>query len=465
MTQLETLDKGGDVRAIVADRGEAPAAWRLYVNKLIAAEISSISRYSPVVIQLAPRATDSRSLLNVVDCKSKVDCPDVAQLTTSVGGVIPEYTVVLCNGNFNHEHDIDGLLRSVFSQLPRSGRLVAVAYNPYLRWVYKLANQLGLRHGEEPCTFVTTTALHDIAKLSGFEVVRSRAVGFFPWPLGGLGNLLNRICPVIPIVNWFSLASVITLRPVKKLAKRPSLTVVIPARNEKGNIESALKRMPDFGAPLEVIFVEGHSSDGTWEEIQRVAAEYSDRFTLKCFQQTGKGKADAVRLGFSHASSDLLTILDADLTIPPELLVRFYDAWERGFGDFINGNRLVYPMEGAAMKFLNWLGNVFFAKALSAVLGTKIGDSLCGTKLVSRADYERFIAWRKDFGDFDPFGDFELIFPAAILGLGIIDIPMRYRDRVYGSTNIRRFYHGWMLLRMTVIGFLRVRLGAAVRDL
>ena len=146
--------------------------------------------------------------------------------------------------------------------------------------------------------------------------------------------------------------------------------------------------------------------------------------------------------------------------MPPELLGRFYDAWCRGLGDFVNGNRLVYPMEGAAMKFLNWLGNVFFAKALSSVLGARLGDSLCGTKMVTKADYERFCAWRKDFGEFDPFGDFELLFPAALLGLGIIDIPIRYRDRVYGSTNIRRFYHGWMLLKMTAIGFFRLKLGA-----
>jgi glycosyltransferase involved in cell wall biosynthesis len=210
---------------------------------------------------------------------------------------------------------------------------------------------------------------------------------------------------------------------------------------------------------IEVIFVEGHSNDGTWEEIQRVAAEYGDRFRILSFKQTGKGKADAVRLGFSHATKDLLVILDADLTMPPELLPRFYDAYREGLADFINGSRLVYPMEGEAMRFLNRLGNVFFAKALSLVLGTPVGDSLCGTKLVARHDYERFKRWRADFGDFDPFGDFELLFPAAELGLGLVDIAIRYRDRTYGSTNISRFRHGWMLLKMTVTGFFRIKMG------
>src|SRR4030095_10294399 len=158
----------------------------------------------------------------------------------------------------------------------------------------------------------------------------------------------------------------------------------------------------------------------------------------KAFQQTGKGKADAVRLGFRNASGDVLTILDADLTMPPELLGRFFDAYCSGYADFVNGTRLVYPMEGEAMRPINWLGNVFFAKALSSVLQSRVGDSLCGTKLLARHDYERLERWPNDFGDLDPFGDFELLFPAAVLGLGIIDIPIRYRTRTYGSTNIHR---------------------------
>ena len=145
--------------------------------------------------------------------------------------------------------------------------------------------------------------------------------------------------------------------------------------------------------------------------------------------------------------------------MPPELVRRFVDAWRGGAADFVNGNRIVYPMEGDAMRFLNRLGNVFFAKVLTWILGVRLGDCLCGTKLVARSDYVRMQAWRRDFGDFDPFGDFELLFPAAILGLGVVDVPIRYRARTYGSTNIRRFRHGLMLLRMTAVGFFRVKLG------
>jgi glycosyltransferase involved in cell wall biosynthesis len=259
-------------------------------------------------------------------------------------------------------------------------------------------------------------------------------------------------------VRWFGLASVVVLRPVVP-SEPGGITCVIPARNERGNIEHALQRFPDLKCRTEIIFVEGHSNDGTWEEIQRVARIYQHRFQIKAFRQTGKGKADAVRLGFQNATEPLLCILDADLTMPPEMLSRFYAAYCEGKGDFINGSRLVYPMEGDAMRFLNRLGNVFFAKALSWVMDMRISDSLCGTKFVTRSDYHRMQAWRADFGDFDPFGDFELLFPAASLGLGVVDIPVRYLSRTYGSTNISRFRHGLQLLRMTLIGFFQMKMG------
>jgi glycosyltransferase involved in cell wall biosynthesis len=186
---------------------------------------------------------------------------------------------------------------------------------------------------------------------------------------------------------------------------------------------------------------------------------YKEVFSMRLLQQTGQGKSDAVRLGFAHSTGELVTVLDADLTMPPELLPRFCEAYSAGLADFINGSRLLYPMEEDAMRGLNRIGNVFFAKTLSYVLDTRIADSLCGTKLMARRDYERFCEWRNDFGEFDPFGDFELIFPAAVLCLGIIDVPIRYHARAYGSTNIQRFTDGWQLLKMTLIGFFKIKMG------
>lgn len=431
-----------------------------YFYSIIGAEISSITRYYDRVIHWDSVASPNAALKEFVNCPRVESIAENSTLP-NLTGEKSQRTAIVMNGVFNHNHDIEGMLSQLKRQLSRTSRLIAVVYNPYLSWVYRLVNLLGMRQGEQPTTFITEKDFENIAKLAGFEFVSIRLAVYCPWRLLGLGSLINRIMPIIPLFRWLGVVAIVVLRPIiaEKPAALPSLTIVIPARNERGNIENALKRMPDLGTELEVIFVEGHSSDQTWEEIQRLLPLYSSKFKLKSFRQTGKGKADAVRLGFSHASCDLLTILDADLTMPPELLGRFFQAYCRGQADFVNGTRLVYPMEGEAMRFLNLLGNVFFAKALSAVLGTRLGDSLCGKKLLARHDYQRIIRWRGDFGDFDPFGDFELLFPAAILAYGLIDIPIRYRARTYGSTNISRFRHGVMLLKMTMIGLFRIKLG------
>jgi hypothetical protein len=405
---------------------------------------------------------DSGALLGLSDCPERSRVQELESLP-KLTAECSRRTAVLLNGNINHDFDIEATLRSIRSKLSRTSRVILIAYNPYFRLLYSLANRFGVRTGDEPTTFVTQTDLNNLAKLSGFEVVRVRPAAYCPFRLFGVGNLINRVLPAIPLLRALSLTSIVVLRPVIADAKNPSLSIVIPARNERDNIENAIKRMPTFdGADLEVLFVEGHSRDGTWQEIQRVMAAYEGKVLIRAMQQTGKGKSDAVRLGFEKATKDLLLILDADLTMPPELLVRFVEAYRAGLADFINGSRLVYPMESKAMRFLNRLGNVFFAKALSSVLGVRLGDSLCGTKVVARHDYQRMCAWRNDFGDFDPFGDFELLFPAAELALGILDVPIRYRDRVYGTTQIQRFYHGAMLFKMTAIGFLRVKLGKSV---
>jgi hypothetical protein len=437
-----------------------PPGWKRYVNRLIARDISKLARYYDQVLQWLPRTDDSGLLLDAVDAPERRRIESGEQFP-DLTGEVTRRTVVLVNGAFNHDHDIQGRLMELHGRLARTARLLVVLYNPYLRFLYRLANRLGLRKGALPDTFVTRFDLQELARLSGFAIVRESTRVYCPFRLLGLGDLINRLLPLVPLVRWLSLTYLVILRPV--IPSRPSgLTCVIPARNERGNIENALLRFPKLDCPVEIVFVEGHSTDGTWEEIQRVAKAYSDRFHIKVFQQAGQGKADAVRLGFAHAGESLLTILDADLTMPPERLSRFYEAWCNGHGDFVNGSRLVYPMEGEAMRFLNRLGNVFFAKALSWVLGTRLSDSLCGTKMLTRHDYQRMIAWRGDFGDFDPFGDFELLFPAAVLGLGTVDVPVRYMARTYGETNIRRFRHGLQLLKMTFVGLFRIKLSTGV---
>ena len=431
--------------------------WKRYLHELIASEISSFTRYYDRVVQAGRVAGDSGYLLEAIVCRDKSVAVQIADVPDASSDDHHRMAILLA-GTVNHHLDIQALLAELRTKMSRSSRIVIVAFNAYLQWLYSFALRLGLKSGERPTTFITWTDLDNICKLAGMERVRGRSTVYFPWKLLGIGTFINWLMPAIPILRQFALTSVIVIRPVMPERRPSSVSVVIPARNERGNIAAAVERMPDLGGPVEIIFVEGHSSDGTWDEIQRVKQQQGSRFRIAAFQQTGKGKADAVRLGFANATGDLLTILDADLTMPPELLPRFVNAWREGRADFINGSRIVYPMEGEAMRFLNRLGNVFFAKALTWVLDTRIGDSLCGTKLVTRHDYARMKAWRRDFGDFDPFGDFELLFPAAILGLGIVDIPIRYRARTYGATSISRFRHGFQLLRMTTVGLLRIKM-------
>jgi glycosyltransferase involved in cell wall biosynthesis len=275
-----------------------------------------------------------------------------------------------------------------------------------------------------------------------------------PLPLPAVGPALNQYAVKLPGLNLLSLYRVYVLRRrTAPHALRPPATVsvVVPARNEAGNVDGAIARTPVMGAGTELIFVEGGSSDGTWERIQQAIAGYRGPLKLSAYKQTGKGKGDAVRLGFGKASGDLLMILDADLTVPPEDLPVFYEAAVSGHADFLQGTRLVYPMEAAAMRFFNKLGNIAFSRLFTYLLQQPIKDTLCGTKVIWRKDYERLAAARHVFGDFDPFGDFDLIFGAARLNLKLGEIPVRYRDRVYGETNIQRWKHGFLLLKMSAV--------------
>jgi glycosyltransferase involved in cell wall biosynthesis len=240
------------------------------------------------------------------------------------------------------------------------------------------------------------------------------------------------------------------------LRDAPSVSVIVPARNEAGNIEDILTRVPELGSQTELIFVEGQSNDSTYDTIKQLIAKFDDK-KCKLFQQTGTGKGDAVRMGFDRAQGDILMILDADMTVPPEDLSRFYDAIVGGRGEFINGVRLVYPLEDQAMRFFNILGNKFFSLAFSWLLGQPIKDSLCGTKVLWKSDYEMIAKNRDYFDNFDPFGDFDLLFGAAKLNHKIVEMPIRYRSRTYGDTNIDRWRHGWLLLKMVVFAARRIK--------
>jgi len=344
-----------------------------------------------------------------------------------------------------------------------SGPQTRIVINTYSRlWEIPLAavRRIGLANPTIAQNWLTPRDLENMLYLSGFETIRRWQEILFPLRVPGIDALCNRYLVKIAPFRAAALTNFLIARPAwqREIARdrKPLVSVVVPARNEAGNVENIFRRVPEMGAGTELIFVEGHSTDDTYGAIERTAANYPAR-RAKIIRQTGRGKGDAVRTGFAAAEGDVLMILDADLTMPPEDLPRFYEVLRSGKGEFVNGVRLVYPMEAQAMRFFNLIGNKFFAFAFSWLLGQTIKDTLCGTKVLSRKNYDLIAQNRGYFGEFDPFGDFDLIFGAAKLNLKIVDVPIRYAERTYGETNISRWKHGWLLVRMVMFACTRIK--------
>lgn len=359
------------------------------------------------------------------------------------------FDYIIVSDTLNQAADVQRLLGRLHAVSHSGTRLILNFHSALWRPLLALAVLLGLRSPHPQSSWLTPGDVRNLLHLAGWEVIYEQQRLLLPVRCAGLDRLLNRWIAPLPLVSAFCLTNFCVARPERRTPSRPTVSVIIPARNEAGNIEAAVRRTPTMGAGIELIFVEGHSQDNTWAEIQRVARAYP-QLQIKTVQQTGRGKGDAVRLGFAAATGDILMILDADLTMPPEELPKFYAVIADGRAEFANGCRLVYPMEERAMQFLNLCANKAFGLIFTWLLGQPVKDTLCGTKVLSRAHYERIAANRAHFGEFDPFGDFDLLFGAARLNLKIADVPIRYRDRTYGETNIQRWRHGWLLLRMVL---------------
>lgn len=354
-------------------------------------------------------------------------------------------------------------VQAVFEQiLPLTTPRTRIVCNYFSRvWTVPLsvARSLGLATPVLPQNWLTTLDTANLLNLAGYEIIRSWSEILWPFPPKALDILFNKVLVKLWPFSVVALTNFLTARPrafYKEPTPGPVVSVVVPARNEAGNISEIFKRTPEMGAQTELVFVEGHSQDNTFETIEQERLRNPSR-RAKLLKQTELGKGDAVRLGLAQSSGEILMVLDADISFPPEDLNRFYKALITGRGELINGVRLVYPMERRAMRLFNFLGNKSFSLAFTWLLGQSIKDTLCGTKALWRHDYERIAANRAFFGDLDPFGDFDLLFGSAKLNMKIVDMPIRYCDRVYGSTNISRWRDGWLLLKMFWIGLRKLK--------
>lgn len=370
------------------------------------------------------------------------------------------FDFVIISDTLGYLEDIQQAFKGL-ENVCHSGTRIIITYHSFL-WqpVLKFAEWLRLKMPQTRLNWLNKNDIVNLLRLEGFDIIKQGRRFLFPKFFPLLSWFFNKYIAHLPLFNRLCITGFIVARPGQwgePDNKNYSVSVIIPARNEKGNIENALKRLPSMGNHTQVIFVEGHSSDNTLEEIQRVCEEYKDKWDLKYTVQDGKGKGDAVRKGFAMATGDILMILDGDLTVPPEDLPKFYNAIATGKGEYINGSRLVYPMEKQAMRTLNVLGNKFFSMMFSWLLAQPLKDTLCGTKVLTRENWDRLVANRHYFGDFDPFGDFDMIFGSAKLNLKIVEVPIRYRAREYGDTNISRFRHGWLLLKMVFFAMNKIK--------
>lgn len=352
---------------------------------------------------------------------------------------------VVFNNTIANIDDLYEYFSKINKNIDQQTKILITYYNHLWEPVLKFASFLGLRIENGEQNWLDEMDIKNLLELTGFEIITSQKQTLIPFYVPYFSEFINKYIATLPILNSFCITTYLVAQKRKVKTNQYSVSIIIPARNEAGNIKNIIPSIPKFGKSQEIIFVEGNSTDKTWHEINKLD-------NIVKLRQSGKGKADAVRLGFKHAKGEILIIYDADRTVDAKDLKKFYDILTSGKGEFVNGSRLVYPMEKDAMRTLNKIGNKLFSLLFTWILGQRFKDTLCGTKAFFKNDYLKFEKFRED-----PFLDFELIFGAIGRNLKVIEIPVRYKERKYGSTNISRFKHGLQLFKMTWIAFKKFR--------
>ncbi|MHC4525427.1 MAG: glycosyltransferase [Planctomycetota bacterium] len=366
--------------------------------------------------------------------------------------------VLICN-SIGTWKDIQQVLDRIRPYTHEDTRIIITYYSYLWEGILRFGSLLRMRRRNHYQNWLPPEDIINFLFLSHYDFIRSDSYMMMPKRIPLLSAFCNRFLSLLPILWHLNLINLVVARPnpAPKNADDLSVSVIVPCRNEKGNIADAIGRIPHMGKETEIIFVDGNSTDGTACEIEEQMKLHPERKIQLIHQGNGVGKGDAVRKGFAAATGDILVIQDADLTAPPEDLMKFFGAYCQGKGEYINGSRLVYPMEKQAMRFLNLLGNKFFGKLFSWLLNQRFRDTLCGTKMISQKHYQILAENRAYFGEFDPFGDFDLIFGSVKQNFKVAEVPVTYRARTYGDTNISRFRHGWLLLKMSWVAFKKIK--------
>lgn len=368
------------------------------------------------------------------------------------------FDYIIINGTLDEVDDIQMFLGKLRRVCSPTTRIIADNHNPIWASILKLAENLGVKMPQPPQNWLPAYDLKNLFFVSGLEVIRTRNSLLLPFYVPVVAWLANRILAAHWPFHYLCLTRFLVARyPLPPSPGHVTCSVVITCRDERENIEPLIQRTALLGNETELIFSEGHSKDGTRAEIQRCMAQYPHR-NIRLVIQDGIGQGDAMRKGFSTATGDLILWLEADLTTPPEEILKLYAVLSEGKGEFVNGSRLVYPMPKGSMRTLNLWGNRFFGRLFTWLLEQQFRDTLCGLKGLTRTGYEKIVAERNYFGAFDPFGDFELLFGAGRCNLKIVEVPVHYRPRSYGETKISRFRDGLLLLRMSWLALWRLKL-------
>lgn len=361
----------------------------------------------------------------------------------------------------SHLLDIWSDFLDIHNVLKPNGRLLVLHINYVWEPILEIAIKLRLIMKQPVQNYLPYEDIRTQLYLTDYKIIKSDATLIFPKNLKPLSTFLNTKAEKWPFLRQFRMVGYTIAVPESKPKpqREMSCSVIVPCRNEAGNIENLVRRLPALSPRTEIIFIDGKSTDGTVERINEMIKKYKGiKKIILLHQKVCDGKASAVWQGFEAAQNEILFILDSDLTVPPEDLPKFYRAIAQGKTEFVNGSRLVYPLEKQAMRFLNFLANKMFGLIFTWLLEQRIKDTLCGTKVLTKKDYEKIKALSSYFGDFDPFGDFLLLFGASYLGLRMVEIPVRYQARTYGEIKIRRFKHGFLLLKMTIIAFQKLKM-------
>lgn len=354
------------------------------------------------------------------------------------------FDLIVITDIFEVTDDIYGLLNTLNNLLTNNGKILINSINTKWNLILLLFEFTKIKKISRPRSYVHLKKIYSVLESSGFEIIRSYTRQIFPFKLFGLGNVLNSILEILLFKFNLGVNNYLLLSKIDKIEKNYSKSIIVPAKNEELNLEPIIKRIPNFNSQYEILLVCGQSSDKTLEKAYFLQQKYKNK-PIKVIEQKSKGKGPGVLEAIKISNFEIISILDSDLSIDPEKLYEFFEIVEKGRADFINGTRFVYKMEEGAMRKLNSLGNLFFQFIISIVISTKLTDSLCGTKVFKKDLIDQMMKWKSNLLINDPFGDFDFIFSAAYYGNKILEYPVHYRARVYGTTQISRFSDGFKL--------------------